>query len=210
MKPINRIFLVLLLALLPALVAVGQEAYDPYTHSLEENIAYPAVPKRAKEYVKGHMDQLRRDLVKKGLDAKPVRDEEVLKVTVQCDDLFVPNSEELKRSGMDKLRGFSMVASHPERYRVLVAVYTDDTGDDQYADSISTSRGNNIDAALWEIGGHADDDTDDGEWVVVYGMGKDSPVAPNTSREGRARNRRVEFYIVPQDGLINLATGKRK
>ncbi|MGB2958010.1 MAG: OmpA family protein, partial [Bacteroidota bacterium] len=32
--------------------------------------------------------------------------------------------------------------------------------------------------------------------VIARGMGPDYPIAPNTTRDGRAKNRRIEFYRV--------------
>lgn len=187
----------------PAAKAQPDDA-DALDMTLSQNLESPEVAKRAKEYVRTHIDQLRRSLVKKGLEVKSLRDGEVLQITIPCQDLFGIGSTELKPRGLDLLRGLSMVVREPGRYKVLVAVHTDDTGDEQYADSISAARANAIDDGLWQIAGEKDTN------VIPYGIGKDEPVASNTTRENRARNRRVEIYIVPDNALLEMAGMKVK
>lgn len=172
--------------------------------TFDQNFESPDVPKRAKEYIVKHMDQLRRELVKNGYDVKPDRNAEVLKVTIPCDELFSAGAIELKPAAMKRLSGLGLVVRDPRRYKMLVAVHTDDTGDDVYADSLSEERSNAIDDALWQIAGEKETN------VIPYGMGKDAFLDKNSSREGRARNRRVEFFIIPEQGLLDLAGGKPK
>lgn len=174
---------------MPALAQAEDDALDL---TLSQNLERPVVAKRSKEYVRVHMDQLRRTLAKSGLEAKPMRYGEVLHITVPCSALFGIGSTELSKAGVDRLRGLGFVARDPKRYKIVVAVHTDDTGDEQYADSISAARANAIDDALWELAGERETN------VIPYGIGKDEPLVPNNSRDNRARNRRVDIYIVPE------------
>lgn len=184
----------------------AQASEDALDLSIAQNLERPDVPKKAETYVRTAMDQLRRHLVKNGLDVSLLRNGEVLQVTMPCEVLFGISSVELKPSAMGQLRKLRVVVSEPHKYKVLVAVHTDDTGDNEYADSISAARANAIDDGLWQIAGEKDTN------VIPYGIGKDEPLAANTSRANRARNRRVEFFIVPEDGLIEMSgvrTSKR-
>lgn len=171
--------------------------------SLDQNIATPTVPKKAKTYVKTAMDQLRRHLIKSGLTAEMLRDGEVIELTVPCSDLFGAGAVSLNSSAAERLRPLGIVVREPLKYKVLVAVHTDDTGDDVYADSISAARANAIDDFLWQLSGI--DETN----VIPYGIGKDEPKLPNNSRVNRAINRRAEIYIIPERKLFELAGVKR-
>lgn len=172
---------------------------DVLDMTVSENIATPAVPKKAENYIRTAMDQLRRNLVKQGFNVTSIRSGEVLKITIPCEQMFAPSSVELKPSSVPILRRLSSIVKDPLRYKVLVAVHTDDTGDEQYADSISASRANAIDDALWQIAGEKETN------VIPYGIGKDEPLGPNTSRKNRSANRRVEIFIIPDRGMLEMA-----
>lgn len=43
---------------------------------------------------------------------------------------------------------------------------------------------------------------DDPERITVEGRGADEPIAPNTSRDGKAKNRRVDVYVKPDPATL--------
>lgn len=200
---VGILFLVIALCI-PPCVGENNNPPDALELSIDDNLAVPSVPKKAQNYVKAAIDQLRRHLLKDGLPASLMRNDEVLCITIPCADLFAPCSVTLKAGAADKLRPLSVVVREPRKYKVLVAVHADDTGDDMYADSITEARANAIDDFLWQLAGQQDTN------VIPYGIGKDDPVKPNSNRSNRAANRRVEIFIIPDDGLIQMATGRRK
>lgn len=200
---LKPIIIILLAAIMP-LTAMSQATDDALELTFAQNLETPEVPKKAKEYVRIHMDQLRRNLAKNGLDVKTVRNGEVLQVTIPCEVLFGIGSIELKQSAVNELHKLGAVVRDPLKYKVVIGVHTDDTGDEQYADSISAARANALDDGLWQIAGEIDTN------VIPYGIGKDEPLAPNTSRVNRARNRRAEFFIIPETGLLEMAGVKPK
>lgn len=203
-----RLKTLLISILLPAAAALNaaepDEPRDVLDMSIDENIATPEVPRKAKTYVTTAMDQLRRHFVKNNMSVETLREGEVLEITIPCADLFAAGAVEPKAGAMEVLRPLGLVVRDPAKYKVLVAVHTDDTGDEQYADSISGARANAVDDCLWMLAGEKDTN------VVPYGIGKDEPRLPNTSRSNRAQNRRVEIFIVPDDGLLEMAGVKRK
>ena len=199
----------LLIAAVTAFVSVAAFAQsdsgeDALELTFAQNLERPDVPRRAEQFVRVHMDQVRRNLIKNGLEANTLRNGEVLQVTVPCEQLFATSSVELKPSASELLSKLSIIFRDPAKYKLIVAVHTDDTGDDLYADSISAARANAIDDGLWQLAGEKETN------VIPYGIGKDEPLVPNTSRNNRARNRRVEFFIVPDQGLIELSGVKLK
>lgn len=198
--------------LLATAAAIGATAADnsPATPpdnldlSVEENLAVPAVPAKAKAYVKGAMDQLRRYFVKDGFHVESMRDGEVIQLSVPCSRLFAPGATDLKESAASVLKPLGMVVREPLKYKMLITVHTDDTGDLMYADSITATRANAIDDYLWQLAGEKDTN------VIPYGIGRDEPLAPNNSIKNREANRRVEFIIIPDMELLRQAGVKIK
>lgn len=204
MKHSFRYILIAFVVALAAQSAWAEDA-DVLQMDVDQNIAVPAVPAKAKTYVKTAMDQLRRHLAKNGIKASAIRGGEVLQVVVPCDSLFRPCSDELKPTAGKFLRNLGVVVREPGRYKVIVAVHADDTGDDDYADTLTIDRANSIDEYLWELSGQKDTN------VIPYGLGKDEFLEPlNNTRRARAANRRVEFFIVPDKVLLQMAGVKIK
>lgn len=190
-------------AALPRPADPADEA-DALELSIEDNLNTPRVPSKARTYVRTAMDQLRRSLIRQGYAAVLTRDGEVVEITIPCSDLFASCATELKPGGIKRLQGLGALAADDARYKLLIAVHSDDTGDEQYADSITAARANAIDDLLWQLSGRRDTNT------VPYGLGRDEPLQPNTSRAGRQANRRVEIYVVPDRGLLQAAGVKLK
>jgi peptidoglycan-associated lipoprotein len=73
---------------------------------------------------------------------------------------------------------------------VLIEGYTDNTGPEKYNHDLGLKRANAIRDYLFENGGiplHA---------MNTYSFGEGDPVADNTTREGRAQNRRVVVKVL--------------
>ncbi len=167
--------------------------------SLAENINTPDVPKRALKPIQKHLEQISQSLSKHYSDVELLRNQDVVLVTIPCSDLFAPNSTDLRESGKRFLRPFVTMLKYPTMYKVLVAVHTDNTGDQQYQDEISSARADAIfDFLCDELGTEA-------QSLVPYGIGSEEPLELNNSVTNRARNRRVEIYIVPAQGMIETA-----
>lgn len=191
-QPIRAILLAFAAA---ALTCPRVAAVEPVDMSLSENIAVPAVAKRSKEKVKSRMTSLRRELSKAGFTVTTLREGEVIMASVSADKLFAPNSIELKSSAGAVLDRLTTIVTSPGDYKILVAVHTDDTGDDIYADNITGDRANAIDDYLTRLSGR------DSINLIPYGLGRDEPLVDNNSIKSRRTNRRVEIYIVPDENL---------
>lgn len=202
MKILIKALLISFAAAMPTSVLAQTD--DVLEMSIDDNIATPEVPRKAKTYITAAMDQLRRLMIKNKFSVESLRDGEVIEIIIPCADLFAPGSVELKADAAELLRPLGTVVREPQKYKMLVAVHTDDTGDDLYSDSISAARANAIDDCLWKLAGEHDTN------VIPYGIGKDEPLVPNTSRTGRANNRRVEIFVIPDYGMLEMAGIKRK
>ncbi len=202
MKRLTKALIISLAAIMPS--SVFAQTDDVLEMSIDDNIATPEMPRKARPYVVAAMDQLRRHMLKSKFAVESLRDGEVIEITIPCADLFAPGSVELKSDAAELLRPFGVVVREPQKYKMLVAVHTDDTGDDRYSDSISAARANAIDDCLWQIAGERDTN------VIPYGIGKDEPRESNATRVGRAHNRRAEIFIIPDYGMLEMAGVKRR
>ena len=83
----------------------------------------------------------------------------------------------------------SVLKSHPEIVRVQVEGHTDDRGRASMNQALSQARAEAVVGALIRRGVRA-------ERLVARGFGPSSPVATNATRQGREKNRRVEFRVL--------------
>lgn len=187
-----------------ALCAAAQNsAFDPYTADIDDNIKYPAVPSKQHETVVRAMAKLAHTLTdEEYYDCSFVRSGEVVMVTIACSDLFAPNSTQLKEIAGELLQPLLKYIKHSERYKVILAVHSDNTGDEEYSDKLTSDRATAIDEYYYSI----NDNNDTG--IIPYGIGADEPLKPNTGIANRAANRRVEIYFVPTAEYIEAL--KRK
>lgn len=71
---------------------------------------------------------------------------------------------------------------------VVIAGYTDDRGEASFNQQLSEKRAEAVKAELVENGANSDK-------ITTVGYGESNPVADNSTREGRAKNRRVEIKV---------------
>uniref|UniRef100_UPI001CCF63C4 immunoglobulin-like domain-containing protein n=1 Tax=Hyalangium gracile TaxID=394092 RepID=UPI001CCF63C4 len=79
-----------------------------------------------------------------------------------------------------------VLVEHPEILSVTIEGHTDNRGTDSYNQSLSQRRAESVREYLAKRGVAR-------ERMVARGFGESRPVQPNTSEEGRAANRRVDF-----------------
>lgn len=189
-----------IMANMPAYAA--EPAEDPYSINIEQNLATPEVNAKHSAAVANAMGLLTRTLKQAGLRAEGVRKGEVTMVTIQCSELFGANSTELRDKGKQILAKLTPYIKRSDKYKVVLAVHSDNTGDDIYAERITSDRANAIDEYYAKaMNGDSP--------IIPYGLGNDEPVAPNSGVANREKNRRVEIYFVPTKSLIDNARKKK-
>ena len=166
--------------------------------TLDENLATPAISSKHSAAIKRHIETIRKKYTEKGLNTEVKRGGEVLLVTLPTDSLFVPNGEELLPQAYSLLNYFKQAINHPESYRIVVAVHTDDTGDKQYSYAITQRRAEVILNFFNRI---VDEDIVTPN-IDYYWLGRDDFKVPNNTMKNRSANRRVEIYIVPEAHII--------
>ena len=74
-------------------------------------------------------------------------------------------------------------------YEVVIEGHTDSKGTDAYNMALGMRRAQSVKAKLLEFG------MDPSRIVGIVSKGEEEPVATNTTDEGRAQNRRIEFKL---------------
>lgn len=152
----------------------GFGGYDIYTFELDESLRPDAVTYFGGEVVE--------------LDVYP----EVINPgdTLTIKNIqFEFNSAELtsdSKAGIEKIA--ELLLSHPE-FNAELAGHTDNVGNENYNQKLSTERANAVRNALINIGVKADK-------LFAKGYGSTKPIVPNNSDENRAKNRRTELIIL--------------
>ena len=82
----------------------------------------------------------------------------------------------------------NFLKAHPET-KVRIEVHRDDTGDAEADQALTEGRAHAVNAWLVDHG------ITDGR-IVPVGLGASRPIAADTTAEERARNRRVEIWII--------------
>ncbi len=101
--------------------------------------------------------------------------------------LFDVNSDKIKPSSYGVLKDIANVLTENEDIKVKIVGHTDSDGDDASNLALSKKRAESVKKALSSQFGINE------KRMTTDGMGESQPVSPNTSPEGKANNRRVEF-----------------
>ena len=129
----------------------------------------------------------------KGATVEPVTEANgatALKVTFDSGILFEFNESELgdeAKKSLDRL--VKSISDMPDS-RIRVYGHTDIVGSSEVNQALSTKRAKEV-AAYLETKGIA------ASRITAEGLSFTKPIADNSTEEGRAKNRRVEIYVVP-------------
>lgn len=133
-----------------------------------------------------------------GCTVEAFRKKEVILITIPADLLFAPNDTELSKSASKFLTPIKRYMKNQDMFRVLLVMHTDNTGSEQYREDITAER---VDAVTsW-----FDNNGADTSYVFSYAFGDDAPLVDNTSMENRAKNRRLEIYLMPGEKMLEEA-----
>jgi OOP family OmpA-OmpF porin len=116
---------------------------------------------------------------------KPVAE----KVTFAADVLFDFDKSVIKPEGKSKLDDLANKVKGINLEVVIAIGHADSIGSDAYNQALSVRRAESVKAYLVSKGIEANR-------VYTEGKGEKQPVADNKTREGRAKNRRVEIEVI--------------
>ena len=119
---------------------------------------------------------------------EPIYNEEALKVTFYSERMFVANSNTITEESKNILRQFAANLHDNPDMDIQITGYTDNTGREDYNQTLSERRARSVYDYLCEQGVEP-------IYMEYFGKGIREPVANNNTTEGRALNRRVEILI---------------
>ena len=102
---------------------------------------------------------------------------------------FDLNKAELKTPAIEELDVYSGYMKRNPEKKIKVIGHTDSTGTETYNQMLSEKRANAVKTYLQGQG-------IDGMRINTMGMGESKPIASNSTKEGRAQNRRVEIEVI--------------
>ncbi len=119
--------------------------------------------------------------------------EDVLKLTMQNEVSFAVDSARIKPGFEPTLQKVGKIMYRYPETRIRVVGHTDSTGSDAYNQTLSQKRADAVAAYLRAEGVSS-------QRLNTEGRGESEPRFSNDSADGRAANRRVELYIVGNQG----------
>ena len=174
-------------------------AIDPAELSLDENVMLPRVGDKQHKAVADYMGQLAKKLASRKLARiELTRGGEVVVATIGTDQLFAPNDTVLRDNAQEFLRPYADLLKQVGMYKIIVVCHTDDTGSENYTDRLSEARASAVYDYLLKNQLESVD-------LLSYALGAAEPCVPNDSRDNRAKNRRVEIYVVPDMLILEMA-----
>lgn len=138
--------------------------------------------------------ELRNDL--KGAEIERVG--EGIKITFNSGLMFSINSADLKGNTKTNLAELAETLNKYEDTNILIEGHTDNTGADDYNQTLSERRASSVSAYLLSLGVKQ-------PRLSTIGYGESQPIAENDSDSGREKNRRVEVAIYANERMKKAA-----
>ena len=102
---------------------------------------------------------------------------------------FEPGKSEIKSVNFSLLNKIDLASKKFPGSKLVISGHTDSTGNARVNKRLSEKRAANVAKFLQETKGISP------SRITVRGYGAEKPVAPNSTKEGRSRNRRIEVLI---------------
>ena len=128
-----------------------------------------------------------------------INEGEALKVTFDSGILFATNSSTVSAASKSALRNLATSLNANPDTDIKIVGHTDSTGKVDYNQTLSEKRAKSVYDYLMEDQGISS------TRMTFEGQGIHEPVADNATPEGRAKNRRVEILILPNQRMIQQA-----
>ena len=123
---------------------------------------------------------------------------EAIKVTFNSGILFDTNKSDLKQASKNELAQFATKMSDMVDTDITIYGHTDSSGSDAINVPLSNERAQSVANYLKSCGIAS-------TRITTEGKSSTMPVADNSTKEGRAQNRRVEIYITANQKMIEAA-----
>ncbi len=145
------------------------------------------------------MDKQKKELEAiNGAQVEGINDGQAIKVTFESGILFATNQSTLNAASQNSLTSFATSLKNNPDTDVQIYGHTDSSGSDAINNPLSEKRAQAVQNFLASKGVS-------GSRMVSQGYGSTQPVADNTTAAGKAQNRRVEIYILPNEKMVQDA-----
>lgn len=145
-------------------------------------------------YMDRQAEEMREDL--EGAEIERVG--EGIKITFDSGILFDVDESDLRPVATENINELSEIVKKYEDTNILIEGHTDDTGAEEYNQTLSEQRAGSVASYLNSLGV-------DNSRIQTVGYGEMQPIAENTSASGRQDNRRVEVAIFANKKLQKAA-----
>lgn len=139
-------------------------------------------------YMDAQEAKLREQL--QGTGVQVVREGDNIRLVMPGNITFETDSYNLRSQFYEVLNSVGVVLAEFHETTMRVTGHTDNTGSRAYNMTLSQQRADSVATYLAGQGVAR-------SRMIVQGMAFDQPIADNSTAEGRAQNRRVELYILP-------------
>jgi outer membrane protein OmpA-like peptidoglycan-associated protein len=160
-----------------------------------------AVGGAAGAYIGNYMDKQAAEIQRDLEGAKVERIGEGIKITFDSGLLFDVDKAVLKPASKTNLTNLAVILNKYPDTEILLEGHTDSDGSDEHNLQLSEMRANSV--ANYLAGQQVMESR-----FTTMGYGESQPVADNTTKEGKAWNRRVEVAIYANDKLKKQAEKK--
>jgi len=127
-----------------------------------------------------------------GSGVSVVREGDNIRLIMPGNITFETDSHLLRPNFSPVLESVGLVLAKYNDTTMRVTGHTDNTGSEQYNQTLSESRAQSVATNLMSQGVA-------GNRLYIQGSGESMPIADNSTVAGRASNRRVELYILPNN-----------
>jgi len=176
------------LALSSITVLHGCTNFAPYTG--EEQATNTVKGAGMDDYMDTQEAQLREQL--RGTNVSVLRDGDSIYLIMPGDITFPSAGSDLKENFYEVLDSVALVLNEYDKTVIAVAGYTDSVGSQAYNQLLSERRATSVARYL------KTKDIKSTRFETI-GFGEKDPLADNSSKEGRAINRRVELTLLPME-----------
>jgi outer membrane protein OmpA-like peptidoglycan-associated protein len=167
-------------------------------HTAEGAIIGAAIGGTGGALIGHYMDKQAKELQNDMKGARVERVGEGIKITFDSGILFDVNSSELRSTSKDNIKELARVLNKYGDTNILIEGHTDNSGTDQYNQTLSEQRAGSVSNYL-KIQNVL------GNRISTVGYGESQPVADNSTAMGRQENRRVEIAIYANNKLKRAA-----
>lgn len=134
------------------------------------------------------------------ITVEKLRNGEVLVVTIPASLLFMPNDTILRPTASRVLASFRRYLKNPDMYWMILDMHSDNTGNTAYTDNLTLQR-------VMSVFDWFEDQGCDTKFLFPTASGAWDPLpgVDNLSMINRAKNRRLEIYLVPGRKMLEAA-----